>query len=192
MLVSEQPLQQCVDPGVLAKQIVVVHREAASGGERLDRLMTPDRWTRPHRVHRVRCQRAHERGRLQVAPLRQWSKLIVSVPARFRASMAMANEDHAHDHSRHRDRHKQNLAHGTEQRHDRSMQNIDEPQALAQVTDRLAARFPDLALDTVRTVIEGEHRKLDGRPVRNYVPVLVERAAREALTTIAADSRVLA
>ena len=72
------------------------------------------------------------------------------------------------------------------------MQNIDEPQALAQVTDRLAARFPDLALDTVRTVIEGEHRKLDGRPVRNYVPVLVERAAREELTTIAADSRVLA
>lgn len=64
------------------------------------------------------------------------------------------------------------------------MQNIDEPQALAQVCDRLTERFPDLSTETVRAVIDRAHHQLDGRPVRNYVPVLVERAAREALAAI--------
>jgi len=63
------------------------------------------------------------------------------------------------------------------------MQNIDETQAVAQISERLAKRFPDVPLTTVRLTVDREHHKLDGRPVRNYVPVLVERAAREALAT---------
>ena len=64
------------------------------------------------------------------------------------------------------------------------MQNIDEKQAVAQVCERLAERFPELPAPTIRLTVDQEHRKLDGRPVRDYVPVLVERAAREALATI--------
>jgi len=63
------------------------------------------------------------------------------------------------------------------------MQNIDETQALAQVFERLAELFPDVPVTAVRLAVEREHRKLDGRPVRNYVPVLVERAARDALAS---------
>lgn len=65
-----------------------------------------------------------------------------------------------------------------------TMQNIDEKQAVTQVCERLAERFPELPAPTIRLAVDQEHRKLDGRPVRDYVPVLVERAAREALATI--------
>jgi len=65
------------------------------------------------------------------------------------------------------------------------MQNIDEKQAMAQVSEHLAARFPDLPVTTVERAVEQEFRKLDGRPVRSYVPVLVERSAREVLAKLA-------
>jgi len=64
------------------------------------------------------------------------------------------------------------------------MQNIDEKQAVAQVSEQLAARFPDVPVTTVWLTVDQELHKLDGRPVRNYVPVLVERAAREALAAL--------
>ena len=64
-----------------------------------------------------------------------------------------------------------------------TMQSIDETQALDQVCERLADRFPAVPAATVRLAVDAAHRKLDGRPVRSYVPVLVERAARETLAS---------
>jgi hypothetical protein len=64
------------------------------------------------------------------------------------------------------------------------MPKLDEGQAVEQVTVRLAARFPNLATTLVRSTVRDEHAKLDGR-VRDYVPVLVERAARQRLGMIA-------
>ncbi|HEY8719410.1 three-helix bundle dimerization domain-containing protein [Pengzhenrongella sp.] len=64
------------------------------------------------------------------------------------------------------------------------MESIDELRELRLVCQRLAERFPDLPLTTVQLHVEREHRKLDGRPVRNFVPVLIERAAREALMVV--------
>ncbi|QTE28152.1 three-helix bundle dimerization domain-containing protein [Pengzhenrongella sicca] len=61
------------------------------------------------------------------------------------------------------------------------MVTIDEQQALAQVCDRLAERYPAVPPVDIRRAVDTAHRRLDGRPVRNYVPVLVERAARETL-----------
>lgn len=61
------------------------------------------------------------------------------------------------------------------------MENLDEEQALAQICTRLMERFPGLPGTAVRRIIDEEHRKLDGRPVRTYVPVLVERAAGAVL-----------
>ena len=63
------------------------------------------------------------------------------------------------------------------------MENIDEVRELRLVYQRLAEQFPDLPPTTVQLHISQEHRKLDGRPVRNFVPLLVERAAREALAS---------
>jgi hypothetical protein len=58
------------------------------------------------------------------------------------------------------------------------VQNIDEARAVEQVYERLTARFPDVALATVRLEVEQTHGRFDRCPVRRYVPVLVERAAR--------------
>ncbi len=71
------------------------------------------------------------------------------------------------------------------------MVNIDEAQALDQVRERLTAQFPDVPEDTVRLVVDQAHRSLDGRPVRNYVPVLVEREARERLRAPSGSTRTM-
>ena len=63
------------------------------------------------------------------------------------------------------------------------VQKIDEKQAVEHVYQRLTARFPGVDPATVRLAVEEALSSLDG-PVRNYVPVLVERAARERLTSI--------
>ncbi|XVQ06261.1 three-helix bundle dimerization domain-containing protein [Spirillospora sp. CA-255316] len=57
-----------------------------------------------------------------------------------------------------------------------------EEHALQEVTDRLRRTFadsysPDQVTDTVANV----HRHFDERPIRDFVPVLVERIARDRL-----------
>jgi len=58
---------------------------------------------------------------------------------------------------------------------------IQERRAVDQVYAWLTARFPDVALATVRFAVERAYRGFDGCRVRQYIPVLVERAARETL-----------
>ncbi|QXJ22184.1 hypothetical protein AGRA3207_003145 [Actinomadura graeca] len=59
---------------------------------------------------------------------------------------------------------------------------VREKQALKEVTDRLRRSFADVyselqVTDAVATV----HRRFDDRPIRDFVPILVERMARERL-----------
>ena len=68
------------------------------------------------------------------------------------------------------------------------VQNIDEKRAVEQVCEWLAARFPNMALATVRFEVEQAHSRFDGCPVRHYVPVLVERSARDRLVTMSASA----
>ncbi|MGW4339719.1 three-helix bundle dimerization domain-containing protein [Rhodococcus koreensis] len=56
-----------------------------------------------------------------------------------------------------------------------------EEQHLDAVRDRLARRFPDLDPDLVDRAIDLAHHRFDGRPVRDFVPLLVERAATVTL-----------
>ena len=67
------------------------------------------------------------------------------------------------------------------------MPHLDEHQALVQVSDRLAVRFPDLSVETVSSAVREVHRTFDG-PVRDYVPILVERAARDRLAALASSA----
>lgn len=62
-----------------------------------------------------------------------------------------------------------------------STNELDEAKAVGEVVDRLAERFPDIDRARIAEVVESEHRSLDGKPVRDYVPVLVEHGARERL-----------
>lgn len=67
------------------------------------------------------------------------------------------------------------------------MRQIDETQALKHVCQRLAEHFPEVDLVTVRLAVDQAHDRLDG-PVRQYIPILVERAAREVLVTVPGSS----
>jgi hypothetical protein len=57
----------------------------------------------------------------------------------------------------------------------------DEGQAFEEVVHRLTERFPLVPGHIVESVVQAERRRLDGRPVRAFLPLLVERAAAERL-----------
>jgi hypothetical protein len=63
------------------------------------------------------------------------------------------------------------------------MSKLDERQALEEVCQRLGTRFPHLPAAQVRATVEQVHARFDG-PVRDYVPLLVEREARAQLTAM--------
>jgi hypothetical protein len=57
----------------------------------------------------------------------------------------------------------------------------EETRALSQVTERMQTRFPDARADAVRFLVTYVHHQYDGRPIRDFVPVLVERAVYRSL-----------
>lgn len=57
----------------------------------------------------------------------------------------------------------------------------EEARAVDQVVDRLVQRFPAVPRDRVAAIVGEEHRVLDGNPIRDFVPVLVEHEARVRL-----------
>ena len=60
------------------------------------------------------------------------------------------------------------------------MEQQTEDEALAHVQARLAARFPELEEDAIASAVRSAHTGMVG-PIRDYVPVLVERIARDLL-----------
>ena len=75
--------------------------------------------------------------------------------------------------------------------HPVTMTQDDEALALEHVREALAARFPTVDEQTVRSVVDEAYAVLDG-PVRDYVPLLVERRSRERLTGLTRLPRVSA
>jgi len=65
------------------------------------------------------------------------------------------------------------------------MEHVDEDHAIAEVIDRLAIRFDAIPRAEIDSVVRAEHAKLLGNPIRDYVPVLVEHAAKARLRTVA-------
>lgn len=57
----------------------------------------------------------------------------------------------------------------------------DENRAVTEVSHRLAASFPDMSPDDVATTVHASHEQFAGRPIRDFVPVLVERLAKSNL-----------
>ncbi|WEO76830.1 hypothetical protein BJQ94_15930 [Cryobacterium sp. SO2] len=56
-----------------------------------------------------------------------------------------------------------------------------EDQAVSQVIDRLAERFPDRPRSFIEDVVLDERHQLEGKPIRDYVPVLIEHGAKARL-----------
>jgi len=59
-----------------------------------------------------------------------------------------------------------------------------ESTAIQQVVDRLKQSYPSVPPDTVTTVVHQNHARFDGRPVRDFVPLFVERGARQELAKL--------
>lgn len=57
-----------------------------------------------------------------------------------------------------------------------------EAAAVAAVARRLRRRFPGLSADEIDRAVEQAERAYDGRPIRAFIPILVERDVIETLT----------
>jgi hypothetical protein len=60
--------------------------------------------------------------------------------------------------------------------------NVDEATAMAEIVERLSRRFPETAPIDIQQVVDGVYATMDGAPVRDFVPVLVEREAKKRLS----------
>ncbi|TQM62870.1 three-helix bundle dimerization domain-containing protein [Humibacillus xanthopallidus] len=66
-----------------------------------------------------------------------------------------------------------------------------ERRALVEVEERLRRRFPQLDATVVEAAVRLAHAEMTG-PVRDFVPLLVERAARDRLAFALRDTPVAA
>jgi hypothetical protein len=57
----------------------------------------------------------------------------------------------------------------------------NEAEAISRITRRLQQQFPELPAEAVEAIVNGRYHAFDGRPIRDFVPILVEHAAREDL-----------
>jgi hypothetical protein len=61
---------------------------------------------------------------------------------------------------------------------------LSEQTIIAQVADRLTSKYPTIPAKTVTAVVQDVHARFDGRPVREYVSLLVERFAGQELALL--------
>jgi hypothetical protein len=61
------------------------------------------------------------------------------------------------------------------------MIELSEQTIIDHVTDRLTKKYPTIPPDTVTAVVQDAHARFAGRPVREYVALLVERFAGREL-----------
>ena len=61
------------------------------------------------------------------------------------------------------------------------MIELSEQTIIDQVADRLTSKYPTVSPETLTGVVQSVHARFDGRPVREYVPLLVERFAGDEL-----------
>ena len=58
--------------------------------------------------------------------------------------------------------------------------------AIEHLVDRLKESYPEVSPDTIMTVVHHNHARFDGRPIREFVPLFVERAAKRQLAKVGA------
>jgi hypothetical protein len=58
--------------------------------------------------------------------------------------------------------------------------------AIEHLVDRLKKSYPEVSPDTIVTVVHHNHARFDGRPIRDFVPLFVERAAKRQLAKVGA------
>jgi hypothetical protein len=61
------------------------------------------------------------------------------------------------------------------------MNGPDEKAQLAQVVEKLEEKFPSVSTQEIEIIVAEQVAALDGNPIRDYVPRLVEHGARAKL-----------
>ncbi|MFE4456611.1 three-helix bundle dimerization domain-containing protein [Nocardia tengchongensis] len=61
----------------------------------------------------------------------------------------------------------------------------DEDQQIEELVGRLTDKFPEIGAGVIAGIVADVHHGFEGRPVRDFVPLLVERMATQKL-----DSKV--
>lgn len=69
--------------------------------------------------------------------------------------------------------------------------NPDEVRALDEVTARLSVQYPHVPASDVRALVHSAWDEFSGKPIRDFVPVLAERSARQTLANSTAAGRLL-
>ncbi|MFY1620965.1 three-helix bundle dimerization domain-containing protein [Micromonospora sp. WMMD736] len=62
---------------------------------------------------------------------------------------------------------------------------MNEETLISEVIDRLAGSYPSLTREDIGAVVEELRTRFDGAPVREFVPLFVERRAHLALDELA-------
>ena len=65
---------------------------------------------------------------------------------------------------------------------------LSEQTVIEQLVARLTSRYPGISQSTVASVVRDVHSRFDGRPLRDYIPLLVERNARSELERLHATA----
>jgi hypothetical protein len=63
-----------------------------------------------------------------------------------------------------------------------------EQAALEKIAERLAVQFPELSAEQIADAIRGRYESFEGSPIRDFVPVLVERSVRTDLASVSRRS----
>jgi hypothetical protein len=58
---------------------------------------------------------------------------------------------------------------------------LSDDETIEQVVDRLQEKFPDTPRDEIERVARSEFDEFAGRPVKDYLAILVERSAKKRL-----------
>ncbi|MDT5208304.1 MAG: hypothetical protein QOF67_719 [Mycobacterium sp.] len=65
---------------------------------------------------------------------------------------------------------------------------LSEQTVIEQVVARLTSRYPVISESTVAGVVRDVHSRFEGRPLRDYIPLLVERTAKSELERLRATA----
>ena len=61
---------------------------------------------------------------------------------------------------------------------------LSEQQAIDQLTDRLVGSYTQVEPDRVASVVRHEFERFEGRPIRDFIPLFVERNATRELAKL--------
>ncbi|MFB6720632.1 three-helix bundle dimerization domain-containing protein [Kribbella sp. NPDC056345] len=64
------------------------------------------------------------------------------------------------------------------------MNRSEENRAIAEAVERLVKAFPDLAPSTVEQAVADSRPEFEDNPIRDFIPLFVERAAKHRLRNL--------